>query len=169
MSRLYLGVIFALVAVLTFGSVAPVMAAGYQSASKYALSTGPTFQTYGDSIHKYVSYTFTLVNGSSRQVLIRKIGQNGPGLQLLIASRSGGRQTLSPKSRTRTTKKVLPHKSIRLTVWFHVSDCAKVPNGDWPLAMDVSWNARTWQRVNLQMTSAGSMQWQKFIADSVCP
>ena len=169
MRRLTTGAAVSLVAVLTLGTGDLVMATGFPSASRYALSAGPTFQAYGDRIHRYVSYTFTLVNGSSRKILIRKIGQNGPGLQLLVPSGSGKTQKLVPPSGVGTTQTVSPHKSIRLTVWFHVSDCAKVPKGSWPLTMDVAWSTSKWQRVNLQIASAGSMRWQKFIADSVCP
>lgn len=169
MRRLTAGAIVSLVAVLALGTGDLAMATGFPSASKYDLSTGPTFRSYGDRIHKYISYTFTLVNGSSREVLIRKIGQNGPGLQLLVPSGSGKTQKFIPPSGLGTTHTVPPHKSIRLTVWFHVTDCAKVLKGSWPLTMDAAWSASKRQRVNLQISSAGSMQWQNFIADSVCP
>jgi hypothetical protein len=158
----------ALAAVLTLGVSDLAMAAGIRSASDYFLSTGPTYQMYGDRIHRYVSYTFSLVNGSSRAVLIRKVGQNGPGLQLLVPSGSGMTQKLIPPSGLGKTHTVLPHKSIRLTVWFYVSECAKVPKGSWPLAMDAAWRTSTWQRVGLQMQSAGSVQWQRSLTGFVC-
>lgn len=145
-----------LTVILTLGTCGLAMAAGIHSASDYSLSTGPRFQTTGDRTHKNVSYTFSLVNGNSRDVLVRDVGQSGPGLQLIVPSGWG---------KTRT---VLPHKSMNLTVTFHVSDCVKVPTGSWPLKMQVAWKAGKWQLVNLQMTNAGSMQWQKFIANSVC-
>jgi hypothetical protein len=147
----------ALIALLTLGASGPAMATGSRSANSYDLSTGPTFQSGGDRIHRNVTYTFTIVNGSSRDVLIRRVGQSGPGLKLLIPSG------------WEDTRTIRPHKSISETVKFHVSNCAKVPKGTWPLTMDASWNTGTWQRVSLQLTTAGPLQWQKFIADSVCP
>jgi hypothetical protein len=146
----------ALALVLTLSTADLALAAGIRSASGYNLSTGPAFRVTGDTIHRNASYTFTLVNGSSREVLVRNIGQVGPGLRLLVPS--GGE-----KNRT-----VLPHKSISVTIEYHVSDCATVPTGSWPLTIDAAWKAGKWQRVSLQLLNAGSMQWQKFIAHAAC-
>jgi hypothetical protein len=158
-----------LVIVFAVSTGSPVMAAGNRSASVFLLSTGSTYQMSGDRIHKYVSYTFTLLNGSSRQVLVNKIGQNGPGLQLLVPSGSGMTQKLVPSSGPGKTQTIPPHKSIRLTVWFRVSDCATVPKGSWPLTMEAAWSSGKWQRVSLGLTSGLSVQWQKSLANLVCP
>lgn len=158
----------ALAGVLTLSTGDLAMATGIRSADDYFLSTGPTYQAYGDRIHQYVSETFTLTNGNSRDVLVRRIGQNGPGLQLLVSSGSGKTQKLIPPSGPGKTRIVPPHKSIRLTVWYHVSDCAKVPKGSWPLTMDVAWSSGKWQRVGLQMPSTPSVQWQMALTGWVC-
>jgi hypothetical protein len=156
-------------AVLIILGASPAMATGIRSADTYFLSTGPTFQMFGDRLHKDVSYTFTLVNGNSRKVFVREIGQNGPGLELLVPRRSGTTQRLLPPSEPGVTHALQAHKSIRLTVWFHVSNCATVPRGSWPLTIDVAWSSGKWQRVGLRMTSGLSVQWQKSLADLVCP
>ena len=157
-----------LAAVLTLSASNLVSAAGIRSASHYFLSTGPTIQGFGDRTHKNVSETFTLVNGNSRIVLVREIGQNGPGLKLLVSSGSGTTQKLIARSGPGTTQRIPPHKSIRLTVWYHVSNCAKVPKGSWPLTMDVAWNSGKWRRVSLQMPSGASVPWPRSITDWVC-
>jgi len=154
---------------LTVGVSSFAMAAGIRSARAYFLSAGPTFQMYGDRIHKDVSYTFTLVNGNSRRVLVRKIGQNGPGLELLVPRGTGTMQKLVSPSGPGTTHTIQAHKSIRVTVWFHVSDCATIPRGSWPLMMDAAWSPGNWERVGLQMTGGLSVQWQKSLANLVCP
>jgi len=169
MRKLTIGVVTSLLAVLILGTGDLAMAAGTRSADSRFLSTGPDFQTYSDSGHKYVSETFTLVNGNSREILVRKIGQNGPGLQLLVPSGSRTTQKLIPPSGSGATHAVLRHKSIRLTVWYHVSDCAKVPRGSWPLTMDVAWTAGKWQRVRLQMPSNSSVPWPRSLTNLVCP
>lgn len=112
-----------------------------------------------DTVHRNVNYTFTIGTGSSREVLVREFGRCGPGLQLLIASG------------WRTTRIIAPHKSIGVTLRYHVSKCAKVPNGDWPLKLEVSWNGKAWHTITVQMNNSGpgSLEWQKSIADSVCP
>lgn len=150
----------ALAAVLTLSTGDLAMAAGIRSADDYFLSTSPTYHAYGDSVHKYVSETFTLTNGNSREVLVHRIGQNGPGLQLLVSSGSGKTQKLIPPSGSGKTRIVPPHNSIRLTIWYHVSDCAKVSKGPWPLTMDVAWSSGKWQRVGLQMLGTPSVQFR---------
>lgn len=159
----------ALAAALTLSNTNWAMATGIQSANRFLLSTGSKIQETGDPIHKFVSYTFTIVNGNSRDVFIRDVGQNGPGLQLLVPSGSGMNLKLIKPFGLGKTLTVLPHKSIGLTVWFQITNCAKVPVGNWPLPIDVSWGSGKWQRVGLQMPSPPSAQWQKFMADSVCP
>ena len=121
------GAVVSLVVLLALGTGNPAMAARTRSSSDYSLSTGPTYQMSGDRVHKYVSETFTLTNGNSREVLIRMIGQNGPGLQLRVPSGSGTTQKLIPSTGMERMQIVPVHKSIRLRVWYHVSDCAKVP------------------------------------------
>ena len=161
-------VIASLIAVLTLGTGNVAMAAGIRSANDYFLSTGPTYQVSGDKIHEYVSETFTLVNGNSREILVRKIGQNGPGLQLLVSSGLGKSQKLIPPFGPGKTQSVPPHKSIRFTVWYHVSDCAAVPKGSWSLTLDVAWRSGKWQRVSLQMPSDPSVPWPRSMTDFVC-
>jgi len=168
MSKPTTGVVVVLVAVLTLGVGNVAMASGIRDADAYFLSTGPTYQMSGDRIHKYVSETFTLVNGNAREILVRKVGQNGLGLQLLVSAGSGKAQKLTAPSGPGRTKVVPPHKSIRLTVWYHVSDCAKIPKVSWPLTMDVAWSSGRWQRVSLQMPS-GSVPWPRSMTDFVCP
>ena len=163
------GIVVSLVAVLTLGTGNLAMASGISSANDHFLSTGPTFQMSGDRIDKYVSETFTLVNGNAREILVREIGQNGPGLQLLVSSGSGKTQKLIPPSGPGRTQFVPPHKSIRLTVWYYVSDCVKVPKGSWPLTMDIAWSSGKWQRVSLQMPSDPSVPWPRSMTDFVCP
>ena len=169
MRRVVVGVILILTSLQILVTGVPAMASGFPNANTYGLTTGPTFQTYADPVHKYVSYTFTLVNGSSRDADIRQIGQNGPGMQLLVSVGSGMASKLVPPTGPGRIQTVLAHKSLRLTVWFRISNCATVPKGSWPLKMDVGWSTQKLLRVSLTMTSAGSLQWQKFLADSVCP
>ena len=159
----------ALAVMLALGAGSSVAAAGIRSASTYFLSSGSTIQMSGDRIHKDVSYVFTLVNGNARKVFVRGIGRSGPGLELLVPRGSGTTMRLDPPSGPGTTHTVPAHKSIRLTVWFHVSDCSTVPRGSWPLTMDVAWSPGKWNRVGLQMTSGLSVQWQKSLANLVCP
>jgi hypothetical protein len=168
MKRVATGAILILASLQIFGTADLAMATGNLSANIYGLTTGPTFQSYGDRIHRYVSYTFTLVNGSSRDVDVRHIGQNGPGLQLLVAVRSGTGSKLVPLTGLGKIQIVPAHRSIRLTVWFHVSNCTAVPKSFWPLTMDAGWSTKKLQRVSLQMSSASSLQWQKSLSDSVC-
>lgn len=163
------GAVVSLVVLLALGTGNPAMAARIRSASDYSLSTGPTYQMSGDRVHKYVSETFTLTNGNSREVLIRMIGQNGPGVQLRVPSGSGRTQKLIPSTGSGKMQIVPPHKSIRLRVWYHVSDCAKVPKGSWPLTMDVAWSSGRWQRISLQMPSGASVPWPRSMTDLVCP
>lgn len=146
----------------------PVFAAGSHSASSYALSTGPTFGVFGDKLHKNVSETFSIVNGNSRQVFIEKIGKNGPGLQLLVASGFGKTRKLEVPSGARRIYRIPAHKSLRITVWYHVTDCAKVPTGSWPLSLDVAWNSENWRRVNLQISATPSVPWPKSMTRWVC-
>lgn len=168
MRRLSSAVIVSLVVILTIGASNLAAASGTRSASNYSLSPGPNFQTYADVGHKYVSESFSLVNGNSRKLLVRGIGQSGPGLQLLIPTGSGVAEKLIPPSGPGMTKTVPPHKSIRLTVWLHVIDCAKVPKGSWPLTMDVAWTSGKWQRVSLQMPSGRLAPWPRSLTDLVC-
>ena len=156
-------------AVMIILGASPAMATGIRSADTYFLSTGPRYQMFGDRLHKDVSYTFTLVNGNSRKVFVREIGQNGPGLELLVPRGSGTNQRLLRPSEPGVTHQIQAHKSIRLTVWFHVSKCATVPRGSWPITIDVASSLGKWQRVGLRMTSRPSVQWQKSLADLVCP
>lgn len=167
-SRICIAGIGGLVCALALSTVNLVTAAETRSANDYFLSTGPGYELYGDSSHKYVSETFTLVNGNNRSILIRKIGQNGPGLQLLVPSGSGKSQKLVSPSGMGKTRTVSAHKSIRLTVWYHVSQCSKVPKGVWPLTMDVAWHASKWQRVSLQMPSDPAAPWPRYLTDLVC-
>lgn len=169
MRRVVIGAIFMLTSLQILGTADLAVATGISNANIYDLSTGPTFQTYGDRIHRYVGYTFTLVNGSPRDVDVRHIGQNGPGLQLLVPEGSGTASKLVQPVGPGKIRIVRAHGSIRLTVWFHVSNCTTVPKGSWPLTMDVGWSTKKLQRLRLQVTSAGSLQWQRFLADSVCP
>jgi hypothetical protein len=161
MGKPTIGVAVSLVAVLTLGIGNLAMASGIRSANDYFLSTGPTFEVRGDRIHKNVSETFTIVNGNSRTVLVRQIGQNGPGLQLLIPHK------LIPLSGAGPTHKVPPHGSIQLIIWYHVSDCAGVPKGSRSLTMEVAWTSGKWQRVSLQMPS-GPVPWPRSMTDLVC-
>lgn len=145
-----------LVVGMILGTVNVSMAMSGRSASNFNLSAGNTFQSSADRIHQNVSYSFTLVNGSSRKVFVRKFGSNGPGLKLLV-----------PAGWT-LLRTIEPHKSIGVTVRFHVSDCSKVPRAPWPLPFEVSVKTGKWQVANLPLMSADSIQWQRFLADSVC-
>ncbi len=162
-----LAALAALAAAFALSTVNFAAAAGTPSASIYSLSPGPKTQTTSDRIHKIVSYTFTVVNGNSRRVLLRRIGQNVPGLELLVPNGSGTKQNLIPPSGPGKTHVIRAHMSITLTVWYRVSDCANVPKGPWPLAMDVAWSSEKWQRVALQLPSA-SVPWPKSLTSFVC-
>ena len=166
-SRRRLAKVAALVTALVLSTVNMADAAGTPSASKYSLSTGPTYQSTGDKVHRFVSFTFTIVNGNSREIRIRQIGRNGPGLQLLVPAGSGMNQKFIPPTGPGVTRVIPAHKSIRLTVWYRVSDCAKVPHGSWPLAMNVAWSSGQWQQVALQMPSA-YVPWPRSITGFVC-
>ena len=154
---------------VALGAVNLAMAAGIPRASRYFLSTGPTYQLSGDRVHKYVSETFTLVNGGSRQVLVRRIGQNGSGLQLLVTEGSGKTQTLIPSTGSGPTRSIPPHASLWLRVWCHVTDCATVPRGRWPLILEVARRRGEWQRVSVSMPSGPSVPWPRSMTDLVCP
>jgi hypothetical protein len=145
-----------LLSVLTLVTAVPAFAAGTPNAGTYFLSTGRNFHTYADTVQRNVSYTFTIETGSSHEVLLREFGRSGPGLQLLISST------------WRTTRIIAPHKSISVTVRYHVIDCAEVPGGNWPLKVEASWNGGEWHVITVQIPSAGLGEWQKSIADSVC-
>jgi hypothetical protein len=147
----------ALVLCPTFGTSASLAAASnIRSAADYGLSTGPTFQSTGDKSDKDVRYTFTLVNGSSREIRVRIIKQSGQGLSLILPTRSI------------LTRTIHSHQSISMTINLHVRNCSEVQNSTWPLTIDYSTNSINWQVVELAMTSAGDLQWQKFLANSVC-
>lgn len=148
--------VVALAILLTLGTNDLAMATSSRSAGDYSLSTGPRFQLTSNKVHKNVRYTFTLVNGSSREILIRDVGRGGAGLQLL---KTAG---------WTKTQMIRPHKSMRETLSFHVSNCSKVPKGSWPLTMEASWKLSKWRLVSLQPVSPGSLEWQTFLADSVC-
>jgi hypothetical protein len=152
----FLGVVV-LVVGLILGTVDLSTASSGQNASRFNLSPGRTFQTTADRIHQNVSYTFTLVNGSSREVFVRKFGANGPGLKLLVPHDWTNLRTIGP------------HKSIGVTVRYHIGDCNEVPRTPWPLPLEVSLKTGKWQLASLHLLSAGSIQWQKFLADAVCP
>lgn len=158
----------ALAVALTLSAGSAAMAAGVRRASAYFLSTGPTVHLYGDRIHRDVRYDFTLVNGNARSVLVRTIGQNGPGLELLVP-RGSATGRLVPPAGPGPTYAVRAHASIRLTVLFHVSDCAAVPKGSWPLTMDVAWSPGKWQRVALPLAPRGSVPWPRSLVAFVCP
>lgn len=143
-------------AALNLVAVVPAIAMGAQSADAYNLSAGPTFHSSADRINRDVTYTFTLLNGSSRAVFIRRVGRSAPGLVLR-----------KPSSWYRV-RMVPPHRSISETVTFYVSDCSEVPKGSWPIHMDAALNRTHWQRINLELTMAGTAQWQTSMADSVC-
>jgi hypothetical protein len=145
------------------------MAAGLPSAERYSLVPGPDTQMYSDTIHKYVSYSFTIVNEGARNVFIRHIGQSGPGLELLVPTGTGMNQRLIRPTGVGKTLTVRAHKSTGVTLWFQVNNCAKVPTGNWPIPLDASWGSANWQRVNLRLSFGDPVQWQKSIADSVCP
>ncbi len=166
-SKRYLVRAVAFVLAFSLGGVNLALAAGTPSASIFSLSTGPKTQTTSDRVHKLVSFTFTLVNGESREILIRQVGQNAPGLQLLIPIGTGTKQKLIPPSGPGKTRAIPAHKSILLTVWYHVSDCAKVPKGPWPLTVDLAWSSGKWQRAALQMPSA-SVPWPRSVTGFVC-
>lgn len=94
------------------------MVAGAKSAAGYSLSIGATYQMTGDRVHKFVSYTFTLVNGTSREVLVRQFGRNDPDLALPVPTGTGTKQKLIAPSEPEQTQIVPPHESLRLTIWF---------------------------------------------------
>jgi hypothetical protein len=127
-----------------------------RSASDYGLSTGPIFQSTGDKLDMDVSYTFTLVNGSSQNVRVRVINENGRGLAVIVPPHSN------------ETRDILSHRSIKETIDLHVSSCGAVRNAPWPLPIEVSSSSNGWRVVSVDMTSAGPLQWQKFLANSVC-
>jgi hypothetical protein len=158
-----------LVVGVTLGAANLATAAGIPSARRYSLSTGPTYQLSGDRIHRDVSETFTLVNGSSHRVLVRRIGLNGSGLQLLAAEGSGTTRTLIPSTGSGPTRSIPPHASLRLRVWYHVTDCATVPKGRWPLTLEVARDRGRWQRVRVSMPSGPPVPWPRSMTDLVCP
>jgi hypothetical protein len=156
--RKHLAATFALVGLLVLVVSTSASAISTRSEGFYFLSTGDSFQINSDSAHRNAGYTFTLETGSSREVLVRDIGRSGPGLQL------------QKPTTLRQTRVIPPHESISITLHYHVSSCAKVPKGDWPLELEVAWKSGKWYRVKVQMLNAGlSLQWQKSIANGVCP
>jgi hypothetical protein len=148
-----------LLSALTLTTATPALASGTPNAGTYFLSTGVDSHANVDTLRRDVSYTFALRTDSSREVLVRDIGRSGPGLQLLIPST------------WRTTRIIAPHKSIGVTLRYHVSDCGKVPGGNWPLRLEASWSGGAWHVITVQMNNSGSgsLDWQKSIVDSVCP
>ena len=156
-----------LTAVLTLEIVSVAAAQGAQSINNFSLTTGATYQMTGDRLHKYVSYTFTLLNGDSREVLVREISRNVPGLQSLVPTGSKMDQKLIPSKGPGIAQLVPPHKALRLTVWFYVSDCANIPKVSWPLTLYAAWRGGKWQRVRIQISS-GSVPWPRSLTSFVC-
>jgi hypothetical protein len=158
MKRTVRTLLLLLPSVLALVTSAPTLASGAPNGETYFLSTGGDFGIYADTVHRNVSYTFTIETGSSHEVLVREIGRSGPGLQLLIPST------------WRTKRVIAPHKSISITIRYHVSDCATVPGGDWPLRLEASWSGGVWHMITVQMPNFGTSapEWQKSIGDSVC-
>ena len=163
-----LPVLALLVVIFTLGTVNVAIASGAQNANNYSLSTGSTFQMTGDRVHKNVSYTFTLINGNSSDVLVRDIGHSVPGLELLVPTGSGMKQKLIPPTGPGKAKIVLPHGAIRLTVWYHISDCAKVPKSSWPLTLSAAGESGNWQRVSISIPS-GTVPWPMSLTAFICP
>lgn len=138
-----------LVAVAAIGVSVPAAAGQTRNASEYFLSAGPSSSTFFDPHHRDFTETFTLVNGNSRKAYVRRVGSDGPGLQLL-----------SSPTQQSNIETILPHKSVRLVVSFHVSDCSLVPKSSWPLTMDFSWRITgVWHRVSLRMQGDPSSSW----------
>ncbi len=158
MRRTSLTALVTLVAVLSIGASVSAAATRTRSASYYFLSAGPSWSTFFDPHHHNFTEMFTLVNGNSRDAYVRRVGSNGPGLQLL--------NTPVQRSNIET---ILPHRSVRLVVSFHVSNCALVPKGSWPLTMDFAWRVTgTWHRISLQMESGPSSPWPRSETASLC-
>jgi len=162
-----LPVLALLVAALTLGTVNAAIASGTQNENNYSLSMGSTFQMTGDRVHKNVSYTFTLINGNSSIVHVRDIGNSVPGLDLLVPTGSGMKQKLIPLTGPGKTQIVPPHGAIRLTVWYHISDCAKVPKRSWPLTLSAAWESEKWQSVSIPVSS-GSVPWPRSVTEFIC-
>lgn len=162
-----LPVLLLLVAVLTLGAVGAAVASGTLNANNYLLSMGPTFQMTGDRVHENVSYTFTLINGNSSNVLVRGVGRSVPGLELLVPTGSGMKQKLIPLTGPGKTQIVPPHGAIRLTVWYHISDCAKVPKRSWPLTLSAAWGSERWQSVSISVPS-GAVPWPRSVTEFIC-
>jgi hypothetical protein len=152
----YLVGALALLAMLTSLAAGPASASPHsQTAGDYFLSTGPSFQESGGVTHHNVTLTFSLETGASREVFIRDVGRSGPGLQLV------------KPSWWRTMQVIPPHETIVETIQYHISDCAKVPKGNWPLQLQVWGGAGKWHVITVQM-AAFTDQWQQSLADFVC-
>ena len=154
--------------VAIFGSGTSAAAAKIRNASDYFLSTGPTSQSTVDVQHRNVSETFSLVNGNSRNVYVRRIGADGPGLVLRKSTGAALTGGLTLPTGPGMTWTVPPHQSIQLAVSFHVSDCSKVPKGAIPLTLDVAWRLGNWHRVSLQMPSEPLSPWPRSLTSLVC-
>lgn len=135
---------------------APAIALGLRSASQYDIYSGNSFQTYSDKVNRFVSYTFTLANGSSDDFLVKDIGRSGPGIRLVKTKNW---------SRSRDIK---AHSSIDVSISFHVDDCVLVPKNFWPVTLDIYSASTKWHRVTLGLLTAGSRQWQSYLVEAVC-
>jgi hypothetical protein len=141
-------------AVVTLASTTAAYAIGTRSAGDYHLSNQGEIVFI--HVGRNVNFTFTLETGSSREVLLRDIGQSGPGIQLRTSSGWS------------TTRVIAPHKSITVTLKYRIIDCARVPKHDWPLRLEARWESGKWYSISVQITTFEGIPWQTYIAETVC-
>ncbi|WP_144119289.1 hypothetical protein [Catellatospora sichuanensis] len=110
------------------------------------------------------SITFSLHNDGFTDVTVVEVGRSGPGFEL---QRVDGVPVL-----------LLPGESVRVTLVWRVTDCARVPTGSWPVPVRaVTWRGestvyldqpRHQRRDDLPEPQGPDVEWQEGLAAKNC-
>ncbi len=126
-------------------------------ASHFGLDESLRWGGSGDTVRHDATYTFRLLNYSKNPVRVRYIGRSGKGLELLKPPGWAEGRTIRP------------HGSVPVTLSYHVTDCAGVVRGSWPLVFQASRISGVWRWLSLSLTPlSGASQWQESVAREAC-
>ena len=127
------------------------------NSSHFGLDESLRWGGSGDTLRHDATYTFRLLNYSKNTVRVRYIGRSGNGLELLKPPGWVQGRTIPP------------HGSIPVTLSYHVTDCAGVVRGSWPLVFQASRIPGVWRWLSLSLTPlGGASQWQESVAREAC-
>ena len=146
---------------------------GYSSESNDAGAASPTAKSF--------TRQFAVKNNGWTTVRVTGVGQNGPGLHLVgPGDKDGLPKDMELPGSTPVPFDLHPGQIAIVAVSYHVTDCAAVPSGSFPvtLRVDRPWGTQT-IGISLPMTSAPGnahglvsdtemIGWQKEMADDVC-